>query len=131
MILIRLGFFLPCFIGGGARLVFNLSCFLQVNLESLGWLFHLFSLCSSFSLLFALFLSEELSFSATFLSFVSTFAGAYLADNLGIFSWAPPWHRALGASDLALEHRPCGLQWPRALWSWTAWPLRCLPHISY
>ena len=81
-LLIRLGFFLFCFIRGWALLVFSLSIFCrQVFFSLLVGHFRLFSLCSSFP--FCLhFLSEDLSLPAAFFGFVSTFAGAGLADNL-------------------------------------------------
>ena len=82
-LLIRLGFFLFCFIRGWALLVFSLSIFCrQVFFSLLAGLFRLFSLCSSFPFLFALFCLKVYPFPPPFFGFVSTFAGAGFSHNL-------------------------------------------------
>lgn len=60
---------------------FLFLCFLQVNLEFLGH-FYLFSLCSSFFLLSALFALQIYPFLLPTFGFISTLAGAGLADSL-------------------------------------------------
>lgn len=115
-LLIRPGFFLllhqkltsPCFL---------FLCFLQVNLEFLGH-FYLFSLCSSFFHLSALFALQIYPFLLPIFGFISTLAGAGLADNLFELllhcppgrAWPSSW--ASGAAVAAALEKLGGLATP-------------------